>query len=102
MRKRWGRLEVELEPDVLERYGCVYVDVFSMATSLRGAGSCSEALRNSLAGRYAEMYRRWLVECALSEDKPAEENAVKLACRGGCAVLTRDLDAVRKAQELTA
>jgi len=45
-----------------------------------------------LAMRYLELYKKWLVECVLSESKPAEALAAELACRGGCAVLSRDVD----------
>jgi len=35
------------------------------------------------------------VDCILSESKPTEALAAGLACRNGCAVLSRDVDAVK-------
>ncbi|MEM0184216.1 MAG: hypothetical protein QXU93_11630 [Thermoproteus sp.] len=117
VRKKWGKVEVELEPASLEGVNCVYVDVFSVAAAFsdkaelfRGfaefpgrAVFVLDAWHEShmpLARRYRELCGRWAIECVLSEDRPAEEKAVELACREGCAVLTRDFDAVRRAREL--
>ncbi|MEL9991823.1 MAG: hypothetical protein QXP98_05435 [Thermoproteus sp.] len=117
IKKRWGKLEVELAPDALERYNCIAVDVFSVAAALRSPeelfrGFAEAGLRAlfvldawheahmPLARRYWKLCEEYRLDCLLSEDKPAEEKAVELACREGCAVLTRDFDAVRKALEL--
>ncbi|MEM1598616.1 MAG: hypothetical protein QXP31_07695 [Pyrobaculum sp.] len=117
MRLRRKGVEVRLVPASLEVYSCVYVDVFSVAAAL---GDREELFRSfsqfpgravfvvdawhesqlPLARQYAELCRKWLIDCLLSERKPAEEYAVELACRDGCAVLTRDVDAVRWAREL--
>jgi len=48
-----------------------------------------------LARRYLELCRKWMVECVLSESKPAEAYAAELACRDRCAVLSRDVDVVK-------
>ncbi|MEM1598911.1 MAG: hypothetical protein QXP31_10395 [Pyrobaculum sp.] len=52
-----------------------------------------------MARHCVKLCRKWLVDY-LSEHKPAGEHAVELACRDGCAVLTRDVDAVRRTREL--
>ncbi|MEL9990476.1 MAG: hypothetical protein QXP98_00995 [Thermoproteus sp.] len=114
--KRKG-VEVKLVPTSLEAYRCVYVDVFSVAAALSDPeelfrGFAETGLRAlfvldawheshmPLARRYWRLCEEWHIECVLSEDRPAEEYAVELACRDGCAVLTRDVDAVRRAREL--
>jgi len=48
-----------------------------------------------LARRYLELCRKWMVERILSEFKPAEALAAELACRDGCAVLSRDVGVVK-------
>jgi len=48
-----------------------------------------------LARRYLKLCRKWMVECVLSESKPAEALAAELACRDRCAVLSRDVDVVK-------
>jgi len=48
-----------------------------------------------LAKRYLELCRKWVVECVLSESKPAEAYAAELACRDDCAVLSRYVDVVK-------
>jgi len=53
-----------------------------------------------LARRYLELCRRHMLDCRLSEQKPAEVYAVELCeaeCGEGCAVVTRDYDAVIRA-----
>jgi len=48
-----------------------------------------------LARRYLELCKKWMVDYILSESKPAEAYAAELACRDRCAVLSRDVDAVK-------
>jgi len=101
-----------LAPASLEGVSCLYVDVNSVAAAL---GDAEELFRSMagfpgravlvvdawheshlpLARRYLDLCRRWVVECVLSESKPAEALAAELACRDGCAVLSRDVDVVR-------
>ena len=109
--KRKG-VVVKLRPASLEGVQCLYVDVNSVAAAL----SDPEELFRSMAGfpgravlvidawheshlplarRYLDLCRKWMVECVLSESKPAEALAAELACREGCAVLSRDVDAVK-------
>jgi len=54
-----------------------------------------------LARRYLELCRHHMLDCRLSEQKPAEVYAVELCeaeCGEGCAVVTRDYDAVKAAE----
>jgi len=109
--KRKG-VSVRLRPATLEGVQCLYVDVNSVAAALSDA----EELFRSMAGfpgravlvvdawhetqlplarRYLELCRRWVVDCVLSESKPAEAYAAELACRDQCAVLSRDVDIVK-------
>lgn len=118
VRKRWGAVEVALRPDDLRNYPCVVVDLFSIAAAHKHKEelfrSAAEAGLNAvfvldawhethipLARRYLELCRRYMLDCRLSERRPAEEHAVELACAMKCAVATRDFDAVRRAQELS-
>ena len=114
MRRRSRKGVFELRPDSPLNYRRVYVDVFSLAASLNKPEelfkSAAEAGVDAvfvvdawheshapLARRYLELCRRYLLECRLSEHKPAELYAVELCeaeCGFGCAVLTRDFDAV--------
>jgi len=53
-----------------------------------------------LARRYLELCQRYGLGCRLSEQRPAEVYAVELCeaeCGEGCAVVTRDYDAVIRA-----
>ncbi|WP_435960154.1 hypothetical protein [Pyrobaculum sp.] len=117
VRKKWGKLEVVEEPVSLAQYRCLAVDVFSIAASLSNpkelfiSAAASgidvvfvlDAWHEShmpLARRYMELCRDYMIPCVLSERRPAEELAVELACARGCAVVTRDYDAVRRAEEL--
>lgn len=104
-------------PDSPANYRRLYVDVFSMAASLSQPEelfvSAAEAGINAvfvidawhenhlpLARRYLELCRRHGLDCRLSESKPAEVYAVELCdaeCDEGCAVVTRDYDAVKAA-----
>jgi len=105
-------VSVKLRPATLEGVQCLYVDVNSVAAAL----SDPEELFRSMAGfpgravlvvdawhetqlplarRYLELCRRWVVDCVLSESKPAEAYAAELACRDQCAVLSRDVDIVK-------
>lgn len=116
-RKRWGSLDVELSPDSPANYPCLYVDAFSVAGALSDREELFRGLAESgldatlvidaweeahlpLARRYLELCAKWGLKCVLSERRPAEEYAVELACRDGCAVVTRDYDALRRALEL--
>jgi ribosomal protein S7 len=118
-RNRKGRFV--LLPDSLTNYRRLYVDVFSMAASLARPeelfASAAEAGINavfvvdawheshmSLARRYLDLCRRYGLDCRLSEQKPAEIYAVELCdaeCGEGCAVVTRDYDAVKAAAKCT-
>jgi len=109
--KRKG-VEVELAPASLDGVRCLYVDANSVAAAL---GDPEELFRSMasfpgravlvidawnethmpLARRYLEYCRKWMAECVLSESKPAETYAAELACRDRCAVLSRDVDAVK-------
>jgi hypothetical protein len=54
-----------------------------------------------LARRYLDLCRRYGLDCRLSESKPAEVFAAELCeaeCGEGCAVVTRDYDAVLRAE----
>jgi hypothetical protein len=112
---RKGRFS--LRPDSIVNYRRLYVDVFSVAASLSQPeelfASAAEAGVNAvfvvdawheshmpLARRYLELCRRYGLDCRLSESKPAEIYAAELCdaeCGEGCAVLTRDYDAVKAA-----
>jgi hypothetical protein len=114
-RNRKGRFV--LLPDSPANYRRLYVDVFSMAASLSRPeelfASAAEAGINAvfvidawhenhlpLARRYLDLCRRYGLDCRLSEQKPAEVYAVELCdaeCGEGCAVVTRDYDAVKAA-----
>jgi hypothetical protein len=115
-RNRKGRFV--LSPDSPANYRRLYVDVFSVAASLAVPeelfASAAEADINSvfvidawhenhlpLARRYLDLCRRYGLECRLSEQRPAEIYAVELCeaeCGAGCAVVTRDYDAVLRAE----
>jgi hypothetical protein len=107
-----------LKPDSPLNYRRLYVDVFSVAASLSQPEelfkSAAEAGLDAvfvvdawhenhlpLARRYLELCRRHMLDCRLSEQKPAEVYAVELCeaeCGSGCAVVTRDYDAVKAAE----
>jgi hypothetical protein len=115
VKNRKGRFD--LRPDSIANYRRLYVDVFSLAASLSQPeelfASAAEAGVNavfvvdawhethmSLARRYLDLCRRYGLDCRLSEQKPAEIYAVELCeaeCGAGCAVVTRDYDAVKAA-----
>jgi hypothetical protein len=110
-----------LKPDSIANYRRIYVDVFSTAASLAYPeelfASAAEAGVNAvfiidawheshmpLARRYLDLCRRYGLDCRLSEQKPAEVYAVELCeaeCGVGCAVVTRDYDAVKAAEKCT-
>ncbi len=116
VKNRKGRFV--LRPDSIVNYRRLYVDVFSIAASLsrpeelfRSAAEAGvdavfiiDAWYEShmpLARRYLELCRRYMLDCRLSEAKPAEVYAVELCeaeCGAGCAVVTRDYDAVKAAE----
>ena len=116
VKNRKGRFH--LTPDSITNYRRLYVDVFSLAASLAVPeelfASAAEAGVNavfvvdawheshmSLARRYLDLCRRYGLDCRLSEHKPAEVYAVELCeaeCGAGCAVVTRDYDAVKAAE----
>jgi hypothetical protein len=116
VKNRKGRFD--LRPDSIANYSRLYVDVFSIAASLSEPEelfkSAAEAGINAvfvvdawheshmpLARRYLELCRRYGLDCHLSEQKPAEVYAVELCeaeCGAGCAVVTRDYDAVLRAE----
>ncbi len=107
-----------MTPDSIANYRRLYVDVFSVAASLSQPeelfASAAEAgldavfvvdawheTHMSLARRYLDLCRRYGLDCRLSENKPAEIYAVELCeaeCGAGCAVVTRDYDAVKAAE----
>jgi hypothetical protein len=108
-----------LRPDSIANYRRLYVDVFSIAASLSQPeelfASAAEAGLDAvfvvdawhenhlpLARRYLDLCRRYGLDCRLSEQKPAEVYAVELCeaeCGAGCAVVTRDYDAVKAAEK---
>ncbi len=116
-RNRKGRFT--LTPDSPSRYRRLYIDVFSVAASLSQPeelfASAAETGINAvfvidawhenhmpLARKYMELCRRYGLDCRLSEAKPAEMYAVELCdaeCGVGCAVATRDYDAVKTAEK---
>jgi len=105
-------VSVALASASLEGVSCLYVDVNSVAAAL---GDPEELFRSMasfpgravlvvdawheshllLARRYLDLCKKWVVECVLSESKPAEALAAELACRDQCAVLSRDVDVVK-------
>jgi len=115
VKNRKGRFD--LRPDSPSNYRRVYVDVFSIAASLSQpeelfASAAEAGIRAvfvidawhethlGLAQRYLDLCRRYGLDCRLSESKPAEAYAAELCdaeCGEGCAVLTRDYDAVKAA-----
>ncbi len=117
VKNRKGRFS--LQPDSAANYRRLYIDVFSLAASLSQPEelfrSAAEAGVNavfvvdawheshmSLARRYLDLCRRYGLDCRLSEQKPAEVYAVELCeaeCGAGCAVVTRDYDAVKAAEK---
>ena len=119
VKNRKGRFS--LRPDSIVNYRRLYIDVFSIAASLSQPeelfASAAEAGINavfvvdawheshmSLARRYLDLCRRYGLDCRLSEQKPAEIYAVELCdaeCGEGCAVVTRDYDAVKAAERCT-
>lgn len=119
VKNRKGRFS--LRPDSIANYRRLYLDVFSIAASLTMPeelfASAAEAGINAvfvvdawhenhlpLARRYLELCQRYGLDCRLSEQKPAEIYAVELCeaeCGAGCAVVTRDYDAVLKAERCT-
>ena len=119
VKNRKGRFD--LRPDSAANYRRLYIDVFSVAASLSQPeelfASAAEAGVNAvflvdawheshmpLARRYLELCQRYGLDCRLSEQKPAEIYAVELCdaeCGEGCAVMTRDYDAVKAANKCT-
>jgi len=119
VKNRKGRFS--LRPDSIANYRRLYIDVFSIAASLSQPEelfvSAAEAGVNavfvvdawhethmSLARRYLDLCRRYGLDCRLSEQKPAEIYAAELCeaeCGEGCAVMTRDYDAVKAAERCT-
>ncbi|MFZ8808954.1 MAG: hypothetical protein ACO2PN_12750 [Pyrobaculum sp.] len=118
-RNRKGKFA--LAPDTPSRYRRLYIDVFSIAASLSQPeelfASAAEAGTDavfiidawhethiSLARRYMELCQRYGLDCRLSEQRPAEIYAVELCdaeCGEGCALVTRDYDAVKAANKCT-
>jgi len=118
MQRRNRKGKFTLQPDSAANYRRLYVDVFSMAASLSQPeeifASAAEAnldavfvidawheTHMTLARRYLDLGRRYGLDCRLSEQKPAEIYAVELCeaeCGAGCAVVTRDYDAVKAAE----
>ncbi len=116
VKNRKGRFV--LRPDSIANYRRLYVDVFSVAASLSQPeelfASAAEAGLDAvfvvdawheshmpLARRYLELCQRYGLDYRLSEQKPAEVYAVELCeteCGAGCAVVTRDYDAVKAAE----
>jgi len=111
--KRKG-VSVRLRPSTLEGVQCLYVDVNSVAAALKDPEELFRSMASfpgravlvvdawhethlPLARRYLELCRKWMVDCVLSESKPAESLAAELACRDRCAVLSRDVDVVKTA-----
>jgi len=116
VKNRKGRFS--LRPDSITNYRRLYIDVFSIAASLAVPeelfASAAEAGLDAvfvvdawheshmyLARRYLDLCRRYGLDCRLSEQKPAEIYAAELCeaeCGAGCAVVTRDYDAVKVAK----
>ena len=119
VKNRKGRFS--LRPDSIVNYSRLYLDVFSIAASLTMPeelfASAAEAGLDAvfvvdawhenhlpLARRYLELCQRYGLDCRLSEQKPAEVHAAELCeaeCGEGCAVVTRDYDAVKAAERCT-
>lgn len=119
VKNRKGRFD--LAPDSIANYRRLYIDVFSLTASLSQPeelfASAAEAGVDAvfvidawhenhlpLARRYLELCWRYGLECRLSEAKPAEVYAAELCeaeCGEGCAVVTRDYDAVKAAEKCT-
>jgi hypothetical protein len=117
VKNRKGRFS--LRPDSIANYRRLYIDVFSIAASLTVPeelfASAAEAGLDAvfvvdawhenhlpLARRYLELCHRYGLDCRLSENKPAEIYAAELCeaeCGAGCAVVTRDYDAVKAAEK---
>ena len=122
MQRRNRKGKFVLRPDSPLNYRRLYVDVFSMAASLSRPeelfASAAEAGINAvfvidawheshmpLARRYMELCQKHGLDCRLSEQKPAEVYAAELCdaeCGAGCAVVTRDYDAVKAAEKCAA
>lgn len=118
MQRRNRKGKFALRPDSPLNYRRLYVDVFSMAASLSRPeelfASAAEAGINAvfvidawheshmpLARRYMELCQKHGLDCRLSEQKPAEVYAVELCdaeCGARCAVVTKDYDAVLRAE----
>ncbi len=121
MQRRNRKGKFVLQPDSIANYRRLYVDVFSIAASLAQPeelfASAAEAGLDAvfvvdawhenhlpLARRYLELCRRYGLDCRLSEQKPAEIYAAELCdaeCGEGCAVVTRDYDAVKATNNCT-
>jgi hypothetical protein len=119
VKNRKGRFD--LVPDSIANYHRLYVDVFSIATSLSQPEElfklAAEAGVNAvfvvdawheshmpLARRYLELCQRYGLDSRLSEQRPAEIYAVELCeaeCGARCAVVTRYYDAVKPAERCT-
>ncbi len=119
MQRRNRKGKFVLQPDSITNYRRLYVDVFSMAASLSQPeeifASAAEAgidaafvidawheTHMPLARRYLELCQRYGLDCRLSEAKPAEVYAAELCdaeCGHGCAVVTRDYDAVKAVEK---
>jgi len=111
--KRKG-VVAKLRSASLEGVRCIYVDVNSVAAALSDAEELFRSMASfpgrvvlvidawhethlPLARRYLDLCRKWMVDCILSESKPAEALAAELACRDRCAVLSRDVDVAKAA-----
>jgi len=117
IRRKNRKGKFTLTPDAPSKYRRLYIDVFSIAASLSQPeelfASAAEAGADAvfiidawhenhlpLARRYVELCQRHGLDCRLSEQKPAEIYAAELCdaeCGEGCAVMTRDYDAVKTA-----
>jgi ribosomal protein S7 len=118
MRVRNRKGVFELRRDSLAHYRRLYVDVFSVAAALSQPEELFRSVAEAgldavfvvdawsethmpLARRYLEACRRYGLDCRLSERKPAELYAAEMCeaeCGDGCAVVTRDYDAVKIAK----
>jgi len=95
--KRKG-VVARLRPATLEGVRCLYVDVNSVAAALSDPEELFRSMSSfpgrvvlvvdawhesqlSLAKRSLELCRKWIMECVLSESKPAEALVAELACR---------------------
>ena len=108
-----------LRPASLADFSKLYVDAFSVAAALsrpeelfKSAAEFGAAVvvvvdawsetHMPLARRYLRLCEKYGLDCRLSESKPAELYAVELCeaeCGSGCAVVTRDYDAVLRANK---